>query len=263
MKSFCHFCGSLLKGKRSREHVFPQWLLNHLEISKNMISPTHFSNDGQVLSERIHNLDNLLAGRVCRECNNGWMSKLELVAKENIIALAENQKVVIDLDANERFILARWAFKTALVLNLASNYHKNIPKIHYRWIYNHSESLPKQVIVFAQQHYHTEPFFWIQSPSWFIKDKLNVINKTMVKSLGKKSYKIALLFKNLLLLIAYQPFSELLYVISRGIHIPMYPQRGPMQYYEMDDFEWNDSIESIIQFHGSLGLGTKSEDALK
>jgi len=255
----CYFCGEQLKGKRSCEHVFPQWLLDDFGIREEMINDTHYSQEGEVKSHRVHNLDNLLAGRICSHCNNGWMSELESKAKANVLALAEDNKVVVELDQKARFDLARWAFKTVLTLNLASNYRKIIPRDHYQWLFEHPDSLPKQVIVLAQQHHFPEPFYWIQSPSWFIQDKQDIINESMVKSLYTKSYKIALLFKHLLLLVAYQPFSELYYVIWRGIHIPLFPLKGPLLYYERDDFEWSDSVKSIIQFHGSLFLGTQTE----
>jgi hypothetical protein len=171
-KNICIFCKSEITGSKSREHIIPVWLLDELKIKQEVISPTHFSveNGIKAVSTRLHDLNNLVA-RVCADCNNGWMSHLEGQAKPMLIELIRNGKVVTDFNENERFILARWAFKTALTLNLGSNFYKNVPLVHYKTLYDEKERLPERVCIVAQQHYCNRPFYWMQGAWWHVFNK--------------------------------------------------------------------------------------------
>jgi len=160
----CIFCGTALAGKASDEHVLPQWLLDYLEIRETDVSPTHTDGQGEVLSTRQHRLENLVEGRVCSTCNNGWMSSLGMQAKNLLIPLMEAQREVAELNMAERLCLARWTFQTALVLNSASNFHKNVPPEHFSYLYSVQESLPPAVVVAGQQHHGDSRFYWLQMP---------------------------------------------------------------------------------------------------
>ena len=109
----CVFCGQgIAPGERSREHVIPQWLLDHLHIREAAITPTHTKPDGAMVSQRSHTLENLQEGRVCGTCNSGWMSKLESDAMPLLIPLFSGAKTVVELTAEERTTVLRWAAKT-------------------------------------------------------------------------------------------------------------------------------------------------------
>src|SRR5215472_15966123 len=97
----CHFCyrqmGAGQRLVRSREHIFAQWLLEDLEIADSEIQPTHFSSAGDVRSTRHHTMRNLVAGGVCADCNNGWMSQLEADVRRILLALMISGRIVVDL----------------------------------------------------------------------------------------------------------------------------------------------------------------------
>jgi hypothetical protein len=59
---------------------------------------------------------------VCRDCNNGWMSRLEQDATPILTALigAVNAGSDVTLDPSQAKVLARWATKTAWTSELAS-----------------------------------------------------------------------------------------------------------------------------------------------
>ena len=117
----CVFCDSELSNQnRSVEHIIPQWLLDELDIRKVRIEPSHMSIEKGLVSKRKHTLENLKAGHVCRQCNNGWMSSLECEAQPVLIDLINTDRVTFDLSDQERFVLARWTLKTALTLNSGS-----------------------------------------------------------------------------------------------------------------------------------------------
>lgn len=248
----CVFCDGDLFGKRSREHIFPQWLLDHLGIKDEEITPTHFSRTtGEFVSIRKHTLDDLLVGRVCEPCNTGWMSRLENEVKPSLISLISASKVITDLSANERLTIARWSAKVVYLLNFASNYHKNVPKNHYSYLYSHVDSLPENVAVLAQQHHGKSKFYWLQQAEWNVSIDNNVL-KEVTELLATQSYKVTLQFGKLMLIIAYLPSSSLRFVLWSGIHVPLWPNRGQIGWYEKEEFPWDDSIKAIAAFHSGL-----------
>jgi hypothetical protein len=60
-----------------------------------------------------------------------------------------------------------------------------------------------------------------------------------------------------MLLIGYNPFPELLFKINAGIHVPLYPIRGPIKYSVNDVFNFHDSKEAFVQFFLGLGLAER------
>jgi hypothetical protein len=251
----CTFCRQPLSGASSREHILPQWLLDEFGIRDLDVSPTHFSSDGTTISTRSHQLKNLVAGGVCRDCNSGWMSALENRARPLLRDLFENKTSVIDYSDSDRFIIARWATKTALTLNLGSNFHKNIPDAHYHFLFDDYSDLPSRTVVFAQNHNFTQDFYWLQGALWDVHDPYaESIEQSEIDVLRDNSFKIAFQLRGLLLLIAFNPIETFLYTMCRGIHVPLWPKRCPVGYYDHDDFPWNDSIEAIYAFHAGVGL---------
>jgi hypothetical protein len=247
----CIFCNSPLSGIRSQEHVFPQWLLDELEIRNVSISPTHFKPDGTVVSTRSHPVDSLREGRVCRPCNTGWMSNLEQQAQPLLSVLFTGARTVVELSSKERAILAKWTAKTAFVLNSASNYRKSVPAVHLSSCRVAEVVLPDLVATFAQQHHGTEPFGWIQQPGWQAYTKAGKL-QARIDDLARTSYKISLQFGKLLLLVAYWPHDGWRFLIWKGIHVPLWPQSGPCGWYHKEMFPWFDSRQALAYFH--LGL---------
>lgn len=255
----CIFCDAAIASKGSNEHIFPRWLLDYLRIREEDISPTHTNAQGQVLSTRRHKLENLVEGRVCSKCNNGWMSSLEDQIKPLLVSLMETEKEVIELKPDERLKVARWAFKTAITLNSASNFHKNVPPSHFSYLYRVQDSLPPSVVVVAQQHHGDSPFYWLQQPFMLTSAQAADISLDEAKNLGASSYKISLQLKKLLLVIAYWPWTDWRYIFWRGIHIPLWLVRGPVLFYGNDPlgkgFPWCDSLAALSTFHVTLSVG--------
>lgn len=254
-KRNCLFCNSILSNRRSQEHIFPQWLLDNLKIRKVLISPTHFSaKDRTVVSSREHELQNLKEGRICNSCNNGWMSDMESAARPILLNLIEGNHEVAQLSCHERGVIAKWATKTAYVLNSASNYYSIIPKHQYNELKNGSSILPNHVAVFGCQHNNTERFYWLQQTHWSVIAG-KAVNPNKLKKLAIKTYKISLQFGKLLLLVTYWPYAGWQLALQIGVHVPLWPQSGPVCYYEQEiEFPWNDSLKAIAAFHYGLNL---------
>ncbi|MDX9812433.1 MAG: hypothetical protein RBU28_08590 [Bacteroidales bacterium] len=263
----CIFCGDNLSGERSCEHIFPKWALEYFKIGSHEITPTHRSeSNGDIVSTRKHSLKNLVAGRICRKCNNGWMSDLESSAKKIVIDLAESHIKVEALTHDERVILARWVFKTVLCLNWGSNFHKNIPRSHYRHLYQFNDSLPERVMVVGQLHQNNSyPFDWLQGSIYHMTSSRKNYNDKQAEQLKeflqKRAYKIGIQIKDLLLLVAYNPLKNFLYCIYKGIHCPLYPDSGEIGWSEPDEYLFNEKVPILMRF--SVGLRLADSDTLK
>lgn len=253
----CLFCQLPLA--KSKEHVLPEWLLNHLGISDEAISPTHFTADGKVVSSRHHKLKNLVEGSICANCNTGWMSQLETEAKQILIPLMTGEREVVELKVDERVLLARWTCKTSYVLNSSSNYEPKVPPDHFGYMHKNVNSLPKSVAVVAQQHHGKSKFYWLQQQfSMSSGSHPYVSSQQEAHTLMKPTYKISLLLNKLLLLVAYWPWPEWSMILWPGIHIPMWPNKGPSGWYHQDPipggFPWDHSLEALTAFHQTLDI---------
>jgi len=74
------------------------------------------------------------------------MSELETAAKPQLlkyIGLNPSSKTIGEEQAHT---LSLWAFKTAIVINAASNYRRIVPKAHFQHLYD-KRSLPKGVAI--------------------------------------------------------------------------------------------------------------------
>src|SRR5262245_34602777 len=216
----CIFCQCEIRSERAKEHILPRWLLDEFGFGKDQVLPTHFSETGDVISDRLHGLEDLLAGRVCKSCNNGWMSELEIQNKRLITSLARGQIDTLDLTDNEAMGLARWTFKTSLCLHSSSNYRRVIPSSHYAYARTHKDSLPPGVYVVGKKWPLAEGWRWVQSTSWFVNQNYGEIGASDMVLLKESSYKICLQFLDLLLLVAYNPLNNARVVLWKYVHVP-------------------------------------------
>lgn len=248
----CRFCDTVYGASRAREHVLPGWLLDELGVRQETITPTHFAQDGSAASTRTHRLDELLEGRVCATCNSGWMSEMENQAKPALRALMTLERRVVDLGAEERIVLARWTAKTAFALNSASNYPKNIPAAHFTALRTAAPPLPDRTAVYAQQHDGEATLYWLQGANWRTAVESESHEAEECKAAAKLSYKISFQFRRLLLTVAWWPDPAWHFLLWRGVHVPLWPHKGRVGWYEHDDFPWADSLSALAHFHHGL-----------
>jgi hypothetical protein len=250
----CLFCTAPLAGERAREHVFPRWLLDELGIRGEPISPTQFRPSLEVVSTRSHLLEKLQEGRVCATCNNGWMSQLEAAAIPLLRPLMEGTGLVTELALEQRTVVARWAVKTAYMLNSASNYDCKVPAGHLAELSANLQPVPRGVSVFAQQHRANRKFFWQQGAWWRGVHGIEPFDIDQ-REAATRAYKVTLQLRHLLLLVACWPYEGWRLALWRGVHVPLWPQRGPIASFVSDPpFPFEDSIRAVGAFHGTLML---------
>jgi hypothetical protein len=117
---FCWFC-DCSSGTRSKEHIFPQWLLRHHGAMDEKVQPHRISMalGGALASQRGERpLRAHVNGEVCASCNNGWMASLEASTQPILTRSPLRGRIAPD----EAAVLARWFAKTAVNLNVSQPY---------------------------------------------------------------------------------------------------------------------------------------------
>lgn len=125
--SKCLFCGA--KGG-SAEHIIAQWLIKRMGAQKRTIAVASLDGQGIRKERPAHTLFNYTTKKVCSDCNNGWMSKLESWFQNHMGLLVEPTWPKL---ANEHIkavlpnsgMIAAWCLKTAVTMN-ANSLLKNI-----------------------------------------------------------------------------------------------------------------------------------------
>jgi hypothetical protein len=103
-KRKCLFCN---EDANSKEHVWPQWILKLLPSRRPVRQRLGTG------KEVTYSGDFKLKG-VCSTCNNGWMSELETEVRPILGPMVQDLSIQLDLEDQKK--IARWAFKTAIVL---------------------------------------------------------------------------------------------------------------------------------------------------
>jgi hypothetical protein len=136
VSSGCLFCGRPWgEVRRSDEHVLPRWMRRY---ESGLLKASHtaysagFDLDDQArefvelptfLTTKKSSLLTLKTREVCTDCNNGWMSRLEVAARPLIRQVAEAARTgePLSLAADEAKTLAIWCQKTATTYELTSD----------------------------------------------------------------------------------------------------------------------------------------------
>lgn len=93
------------------EDAWPLWVIE--SVGADPVSPTEFWNTVDAPPHRWPG-PKFKTRKVCRDCNNGWMSDLESAVRPTMGGLIND--IAMDLDAEAQQRLAQWAVKTAMVI---------------------------------------------------------------------------------------------------------------------------------------------------
>lgn len=227
----CLFCKEhLIKTVRSREHVFPQWLLDELDIRSKSVTAVHLyqpedqMSDSEVCSERSLTFENIREGRICARCNNGWMSKLEHSCQEILRDMIFGRRRPEQLSESDCLLVARWAAKTAYVLNSSANFIIKVPILQLNALRENSSDLPWGVAVVAA----TSAFFdthWFQSTRWQVGAPDRFTNR-IAGLMDTRTYKVGVQFGHLVLLVVWHATPGWWKMFWYGQHTVLWPRQG-------------------------------------
>ena len=244
----CLFCTNPLT-ERAREHVIPQWLIDYLDVTEEDLFQGIAQNEHGVLHKKPTQVtQSFVEGRVCRQCNSGWMSDLENQARPVLMDLMTGQRTLHALGAEERLLLGRWTAKTAFILSNAAPIQAPVPENHPPTLRESSETLPVGVGVFANQHEYTGKFSYVQKNHW-----LRFSEEEQPEH--PERYKIALQLQNLLLLVAHWPPPTRL-ILAAATHVPIWPIETltPSYYPGIDLPRPHDSRSILMRFSDTLAV---------
>jgi hypothetical protein len=125
------FCG---RKPFSEEHVWPEWLIKELPDAIDVRGRMTDHTTGRTIEFPSGTKVNKTIRRTCNPCNTGWMADLESETKWIVAPMLRGQHP-IRLGLAEQRLVALWAVKTALMLELASPGPAAIPASLYRRIY--------------------------------------------------------------------------------------------------------------------------------
>lgn len=248
----CICCGSAIDGTRAKEHVLAQWLLEHLGIGlETFYQQVVRSNDGSVVGGRQHATQSFVQGRVCSDCNGGWMSDLENRAKSLLIPLIDGERAVYGLADEERRLLAFWAAKTAYLISYTAVQQDRVDMAHLRSLAKDG-TLPENVCVAAAQHAPTGKASFVQKNSWLHAYPDHHLGAPVEETDG---FKIGMQFGHFLLVAAHWP-GKVRYLLSAGLHVPMWPaeQLYPAYYPGVDIAPAMDSRVALEHFSTTLAV---------
>jgi hypothetical protein len=121
---FCAFCGT--RNKLSNEHLWPEWVREVLIPQHNQAAPYVWtegrpSTDEMAVRRIRHGMPTaaIEVKRVCKPCNETWMSNIEGEAKP--ILTRPIQGDPITLKGNALTKVASWVYLKALVADLATS----------------------------------------------------------------------------------------------------------------------------------------------
>jgi hypothetical protein len=106
LRKMCLFCDN---AANSKEDVLPVWIQERVK-GKRPILVNGFSGNRPIVMQGMQS--NLRTACVCKDCNGGWMSRLEENARKILGPLMEDIHLV--LNGDQQLLIAKWAVKTAM-----------------------------------------------------------------------------------------------------------------------------------------------------
>ncbi|MFK8038746.1 MAG: hypothetical protein AB8B74_10685 [Crocinitomicaceae bacterium] len=125
----CIFCGE--KGM-TKQHIWPNFLRKIVQFKNNAVNtkttihytdkfvsvtPSYKKQQGDMLTKKIR--------RVCRACNNGWMSVLESQIKEVVSGLINEE--TLELENNLQSQLSAWITLVVVMAEFLDEHTKSVP----------------------------------------------------------------------------------------------------------------------------------------
>lgn len=253
------FCSAPLGANRSNEHVFPRWLLAQLGANTTVIASTHVTPAGSTTVTREHPADRLVNGRVCRDCNNGWMSLLEIQARPILTRLLDEVQALSGLRPGEDEVLARWVAKSAFALNTASDFESLAPTSHHSAVVA-GTSLPPGLHCFASGHISSQVVGWLQTRETpIVWPATGGPKPERLRRAADKSYKIGLQLGGLMLVVFFWPDPADGIAIWPSVHMPIWP---PGYRYDRIEHLWVESGDGLPK-RGSLDLLRQCMDTIQ
>ena len=133
MKKVCLFCDNT---KLTREHIYPKWIFKYFTPSEKVFHPqvlvyinSNSNSEIDILKELVNlkrevNFDDFCIKCVCEQCNSGWMSNLELLAKKCFEKYLFFEEPNFDISSADAHSLSEWAILKLILASYTTNENK-------------------------------------------------------------------------------------------------------------------------------------------
>lgn len=149
-RRICVFCGGT---PVTTEDVFAKWIQRYLGRRQTV---TLVGSPDTGVQRQFPNLSYTAKAKVvCARCNNGWMSALEEEAGALLRAMF-TEHITMQLASESQILLARWAMKTALMLQFTQKLH-GLPDTVYREFHAIQRPPAKCLIYLARREMVQQP----------------------------------------------------------------------------------------------------------
>jgi hypothetical protein len=126
-KTPCGFCGSRT-AKITNEHVFAEWVSALFGASHDrrdvIVRHTLTRDDGARPPWFRYGIEQEVR-MPCKDCNNGWTSRLENAVRPIITPMILGRRVPV-LTIGDRTVISAWTIKTAMVVEFLN--HRRVPR---------------------------------------------------------------------------------------------------------------------------------------
>jgi hypothetical protein len=149
------FCG-ITSSRLTNEHAIPKWARDAFDI-QDWITIT--ASDGPGASpqpiRRIRHLNIVFRNQVCHRCNNEWLAGLERAVQPILTPMALLTQPQVTVTPVAQKLLALWAVKTSLLLELAIRQNPSDPRAvkgyeattqEFAWMWAHNEPPPRSMV---------------------------------------------------------------------------------------------------------------------
>lgn len=166
----CLFCDS---PANSREHVWPEWVLNRLNVQD--VIRHKMGND----PERLLPNPEQKVRAVCKPCNEGWMSNLE---QKNIPLIGNMmQDIALPLNGLHQYHIATWAVKMSMIGDFLARSHRPM-------FFNQAErvqlrvatDLPERTTVWIGRHNFPDHIGFWGTNSWSLDKTVHAFITTVL-----------------------------------------------------------------------------------
>src|ERR1700733_1104635 len=139
MSRVCLFCPNRAG---TLEDAWPLWLIT--SIGAHSKSPTEYWNTVNSPPKRWAG-PKFKTRKICRECNNGWMSDIETAVRSTMGGLVND--ISMTLDEEQRRVLAQWTVKTAMVIEGVKQAKNNFYSAEQRSVFRTTLAPPEDTAI--------------------------------------------------------------------------------------------------------------------
>jgi hypothetical protein len=155
MPRVCVFCGAPAD---SKEHIWPDWLRRRQDIDEIFphVTMVQRGTDEPERKEFPKRPYELKARVVCKSCNNGWMSDLEVKAARILGGMLDGCGRALHQEGQQD--LAGWALKTAMMFDQSSPAKTRVIAPGYYHALRETRQPPRGVLIWLTSYDDTDTF---------------------------------------------------------------------------------------------------------